>query len=132
MQWPGSARLPNRQRESVGPDSLKIFVGGLDPFSGMDPAMQFGPGHNERFIWLEAVDRQRNIARRYSVALTKDVFEISIFEFSWGRIGTRGQSRTVSLAQGCEADRFIAPLLRRRAGAPRRIGVAYREMAQSA
>ena len=91
-------------------------------------AMQFGPGHNERFIWLEAIDRPRNIARRYSVALTRDLFGRSIVEFSWGRIGTRGQSRTVSFAQGSEAERFIALLLRRRAGAPRRIGVAYREV----
>ena len=98
----------------------------------MHAAMQFGPGHNERFIWLEAVDWSRNIARRYSVALTKDLFGSSIVEFSWGRIGTRGQSRTVSFAQGSEADRFIAQLLRRRAGAPRRIGVAYREVAQLA
>lgn len=94
--------------------------------------MQFGPGHNERFIWLEAVDQQRNIARRYSVALTRDLCGSSIVAFSWGRIGTRGPSRTVSFAQGSEAERFIALLLRRRAGAPRRIGVAYREMAQSA
>ena len=98
----------------------------------MHPAMQFGPGDNERFIWLEAVDRPRNIARRYSVALTKDLFGSSIVEISWGRIGTRGQSRTVSFAQGSEADRFIVRLLRRRAGAPKRIGVAYREVAQLA
>lgn len=94
----------------------------------MHAAMQLEPGHNERFIWLEAVDRPRNIARRYSVALTKDLFGSAIVEFSWGRIGTRGQSRTVSFAQGSEADRFIAQLLRRRAGAPMRIGVAYREV----
>ena len=94
--------------------------------------MQFGPGHNERFIRLEAVDRQRNIARRYSVALTKDLFGSSIVEFSWGRIGTRGLSRRVSFAQSSEADRFIVRLLRRRAGAPKRIGVAYREVAQLA
>ena len=96
----------------------------------MHTAMQFGPGHNERFIWLEAVDPPRIIARRYSVALTKDLFGSSIVEFSWGRIGTRGQSRRVSFAQRRDADRFIARSLRRRAGAPKRIGVAYREVAQ--
>lgn len=96
----------------------------------MHPAMQFGPGYNERFIWLEAVDRQRNIARRYSVALTNDLFGSSIVEFSWGRIGTRGQSRTVSFAQPRDADRFVAKLLRRRAGALKRIGVAYIEVPQ--
>ena len=94
----------------------------------MHAAMPSGLGHTERFIWLEAVDRPRNIARRYSVALTKDLFGSSIVEFSWGRIGTRGQSRTVSFAQGSEAERFIALLWRRRAGAPRWTGVAYREV----
>ena len=95
-------------------------------------AMQFGPSHNERFIWLEAVDRTLNVARRYSVALTKDLFGSSIVEFSWGRIGTRGQSRRVSFAQRRDADRFVAQLLRRRAGAPKRIGVAYCEVPQAA
>ena len=98
----------------------------------MHAAMLFGPGHNERFIWLEAVDRPRNIARRYSVALTKDLFGSSIVEFSWGRIGTRGQSRRVSFAQLRDADRFVSQLLRRRAGAPKRIGVAYCEVPQAA
>ena len=98
----------------------------------MHAAMQLGPGHNECFIWLEAVDRPRNIARRYSVALSRDLFGSSIVEFSWGRIGTRGQSRRVSFAQLRDADRFVAQLLRRRAGAPKRIGVAYREVPQGA
>lgn len=94
--------------------------------------MQFGPSHNECFIWLEAIDRPRNIARRYSVALSRDLLGSSIVEFSWGHIGTRGQSRRVSFAQLRDADRFVAQLLRRRAGAPKRIGVAYREVPQSA
>ena len=98
----------------------------------MHAAMQLGPSHNERLIWLEVVDRPRNIARRYSVALTRDLFGSSIVESSWGRIGTRGQSCTVSFAQGSEAERFVALLLRRRAGAPKRIGVAYREVTQLA
>ena len=98
----------------------------------MHAAMQLGSGHNDCFIWLEAVDRPRNIARRYSVALSRDLFGGSIVEFSWGRIGTRGQSRRVSFAQLRDADRFVAQLLRRRAGAPKRIGVAYIEVPQSA
>ena len=80
--------------------------------------------------WLEAVDRSRNIARQYSVALSQDMFGISIVEFSWSRIGTRGQSRRVSFAKQRDAERFVAQLLRRRAGAPKRIGVAYHEVQQ--
>ena len=43
------------------------------------------------FVWLEAVCGERNIARRYTVALSRDLFGASIVEFAWGRIGTRGQ-----------------------------------------
>ena len=87
--------------------------------------MHPGTALDDRFIWLETVDRPRNIARRYAIALSQDLFGSAIVEFSWGRIGTRGQGRTVSFAQRSDAERFVAQLLRRRAGAPKRIGVAY-------
>ena len=87
--------------------------------------MHPGTGLDDRFLWLEAVDHSRNIARRYAIALSQDLFSSAIVEFSWGRIGTRGQSRTVSFAVRQDADRFVARLLRRRAGAPKRIGIAY-------
>jgi predicted DNA-binding WGR domain protein len=80
-----------------------------------------------REVWLEAVDRERNIARRYSVFQTSDLFGHTIVEYAWARIGTRGQGRTVSFSHAQDADHFVSALLRRRAGAPKRIGVAYRE-----
>ena len=80
------------------------------------------------FVWLEAVCGERNIARRYTVAISRDLFGASIVEFAWGRIGTRGQGRAVSFASEGEASRFARQLLRRRASAPRRIGVPYREV----
>ena len=83
----------------------------------------------DRFIWLEAVDRPRNVARRYAIATCADLVGAIIVQFAWGRIGTRGQSRTVSFVDQPEADRFVRLLLRRRAGAKARIGVAYREVA---
>lgn len=83
----------------------------------------------DRFIWLEAVDRPRNVARRYAIATSADLFGATIVQFAWGRIGARGQSRTVSFVDQAEADRFVRQLLRRRAGAKARIGVAYREVA---
>ena len=88
------------------------------------------PAHGS-FIWLEAVCAKRNMARRYTVALSRDLFGVSIVEFAWGRIGTRGQGRAVSFASEDEASRFVRQLLRRRASAPMRIGVAYREVALS-
>lgn len=81
------------------------------------------------FVWLEAVCGERNIARRYTVALSQDLFGASIVEFAWGRIGTKGQGRAVSFACADEASRFARHLLRRRASAPKRIGVPYREVA---
>ncbi|WP_230487970.1 WGR domain-containing protein [Novosphingobium sp. ES2-1] len=81
------------------------------------------------FVWLEAVCGERNIARRYTVALSQDLFGASIVDFAWGRIGSRGQGRAVSFASEDEAARFARQLLRRRASAPKRIGVPYREVA---
>jgi predicted DNA-binding WGR domain protein len=80
------------------------------------------------FIWLEAVCAERNVARRYAVALSRDLFGTSIVEFAWGRIGTKGQGRAVSFACEQEAACFARQLLRRRASAPKRIGVPYREV----
>ena len=80
------------------------------------------------FVWLEAVCGERNIARRYTVTLSRDLFGASIVEFAWGRIGTRGQGRAVSFVSEDEASRFAGHLLRRRASAPKRIGVPYREV----
>ncbi len=81
---------------------------------------------DEQFLWLEAIDRDRNIARRYSIAVSQDLFGTAIVAFAWGRIGTRGQSRTISFAAADDAQRFVKQLLRRRAGARKRIGVGYR------
>jgi predicted DNA-binding WGR domain protein len=79
-------------------------------------------------IWLEAVCAERNVARHYTVAISCDLFGASIVEFAWGRIGTRGQGRAVSFACEDDAARFARQSLRRRASAPKRIGVPYREV----
>ena len=84
--------------------------------------------NNGSFVWLEAVCGERNIARRYTIALSRDLFGASIVEFAWGRIGSRGQGRAVSFESEDEASRFARQLLRRRASAPKRIGVPYREV----
>lgn len=43
------------------------------------------------FLWLEGGCAERSVARRYTAALSRDLFSASIVEFAWGRIGTRGQ-----------------------------------------
>ena len=116
----------NRLRESVPFNGFKIPVGSRDPSCGIHARMDTLT--HGSFIWLEALCAERNIARRYTVALSRDLYGASIVEFAWGRIGTKGQGRAVSFASEDEASRFARQLLRRRASAPKRIGVPYREV----
>ncbi len=83
---------------------------------------------SDLFIWLEATDRDRNIARRYTIDASRDLFGATIVEYSWGRIGRRGQGRKLSFSDRDRADRFVTALLSRRRSSYRRIGVAYREV----
>lgn len=75
---------------------------------------------------LEARDPARNVARRWGVALGQDLFGWTIVEWRWGRIGTAGQRRRLAFEREEDARRLVRRLLARRAGAKRRIGVAYR------
>lgn len=76
-------------------------------------------------IHLVAIDSARNIRRRWSVSVIRDLFGQVMVETCWGRIGARGRSLTRSFADETQATRHIAALLARRASAVRRIGVAY-------
>lgn len=127
MQWPGTARLHNRQRDSVRPRLIQHsrWRAGSRLRHARGHAVWSG---SQRTLHLARSHRQ---VAQHCPALFGGLDQgpvWTLIEFSWRRIGTRGQSRTVSFAQGSEAERFIALLLRRRAGAPRRIGVAYREV----
>lgn len=77
-------------------------------------------------LCLEARDPARNVARRWGVALRRDLFGWTIVEWRWGRIGTAGQMRSLGFEREEEARRLVRRLLARRAGAKRRIGVDYR------
>ncbi|MGL5840145.1 MAG: WGR domain-containing protein [Sphingorhabdus sp.] len=74
---------------------------------------------------LQALDPSRNIARGYRIEASIDLFGHWIVDLHWGRIGTRGQGRTVSFADGGKAEAFIRKVLQRRASAPKRIGINY-------
>jgi predicted DNA-binding WGR domain protein len=76
-------------------------------------------------IRLQAIDHGRNIARRYAIEASPDLFGHWIVALHWGRIGTKGQSRICSFAKQPDAARFVRTTLRRRASAQKRIGVAY-------
>ena len=75
---------------------------------------------------LLAVDHNRNIARRYAMELSEDLFGVHILETAWGRVGGWTAAKRVSFAERSDAERVVAGHLRRRASAERRIGVAYR------
>lgn len=74
---------------------------------------------------LEALDRDRNVARAYRIMATRDLFGHTIVELRWGRIGRCGTGLTVSFACEEAARRFIRRTLVKRASAPKRIGVSY-------
>ena len=76
-------------------------------------------------INLCALDPERNIAREYYIEATSDLFGHWIIELRWGRIGTRGQTRSLSFDRQDAAQKFIRQTLVRRSGAKKRIGVPY-------
>lgn len=72
-----------------------------------------------------ARDLPRNINRRYAIEASVDLFGAHIVDTSWGRAGTWGQSRRFVYDSADEAQRAVTAHLRRRARAPRRIGISY-------
>lgn len=58
----------------------------------------------------------------------RDLFGRVVVETAWGRIGAPGRTLTRSFVREDDACRYVRALLRRRAGAPRRIGTDYRRL----
>lgn len=79
-------------------------------------------------ISLRAVDPARKIARHYQIDISTDLFGLWVVDYRWGRIGTAGQARRASFPVADEAQDFVRELIRRRAGAKRRIGVSYQRV----
>ncbi|MGA9866556.1 MAG: WGR domain-containing protein, partial [Acetobacteraceae bacterium] len=75
---------------------------------------------------LEARAPARRCHRAYEIVGGQDLFGAWLVEMRYGRIGSLGQSRTRSFGDVDEAVALVAACLRKRATAPRRIGVAYR------
>lgn len=76
-------------------------------------------------VELIARDPARNIHRRYAIEANPDLFGAIVVRTSWGRIGARGQEKTVSFDVIEDAERHVRGTLRRRATSPKRNGVAY-------
>jgi hypothetical protein len=77
-------------------------------------------------ITLEARNPARRCSQHYRVEAGTDLFGSWVVEISYGRIGTAGWSRSYVVRDEGEARHLAQSILKRRATAPRRIGVAYR------
>ncbi len=74
---------------------------------------------------LEACDPARNLRRAYTLEAGRDLFGAWLVAIAYGRIGCPGRRLIYVLATEAEACRVVRARLRRRASAPRRLGVAY-------
>jgi WGR domain-containing protein len=75
---------------------------------------------------LEACDPERNRWRSYRVQAGQDLFGTWLVAVTFGRIGSpRSRTRTYVVHDEAGAQRLARACLRRRASAPRRIGVEY-------
>jgi predicted DNA-binding WGR domain protein len=77
-------------------------------------------------IRLEARSLARRCHRAHEVAVSADLFGAWLVEMSYGRIGALGRTKTRSFRSADDAAAQVKTCLRKRASAPRRIGVAYR------
>jgi predicted DNA-binding WGR domain protein len=77
-------------------------------------------------IKLEARSPAHRCHRAYEIAVSADLFGAWLVEMSYGRIGTFGRVKARSFSTADAAAVEVKACLRKRASAPRRIGVAYR------
>lgn len=80
-------------------------------------------------IALEARNPQRNCLRAWRLSLECDLLGDWVVRVGYGRIGRPGRELTHVFAAKGEAIAHARLALRRRAGAPRRIGTPYRTVA---
>ena len=76
-------------------------------------------------VALEARSPARRCLRAYEIEVTEDLFGAWLLRISYGRIGTPGRTKVRSFQTDIEAAAQLGTCLRKRASAPRRIGVAY-------
>ncbi|HCB75228.1 MAG TPA: hypothetical protein DEP91_03520 [Sphingomonas bacterium] len=74
---------------------------------------------------LVAVAPARDIHRRWSLVVNRDLFGTILVETAWGRIGSRGRQLIKSFADEAAALHYVRGLLARRRTAERRLGVGY-------
>jgi len=77
-------------------------------------------------IELHAINPAKNNFRFYRIESGLDLFGDFLVVIRFGRIGTRGSSRTFVVENADEARLMVAECMKKRQTAPRRIGVEYR------
>ena len=77
-------------------------------------------------ILLEACDPERNRWRSYRIMAGQDLFGDWVVELTYGRIGSRGHTKTVAVDNEAAARRYVQTCLRKRETAPKRIGIDYK------
>lgn len=75
---------------------------------------------------LEARSPELGRFRAYRLEAGTDLLGEWLVRVTYGRIGTRGRLVQYVVGNETEARKLVTKTLRRRAGAPKRIGVAYR------
>ncbi len=73
----------------------------------------------------QAIDRNRNIARDYSLVVSTDLFGWTIVQKRWGRIGGKARVQSLAFATRDEAAQAVKEIKARRATAKQRIGTGY-------
>lgn len=82
-----------------------------------------------RRVHMEAQDPARNRFRRWELEAAEDLFGVWIVQVNFGRIGSTGRTFARSFTDHLTAGRYVRAAIARRRSAPRRIGVAYRVIA---
>jgi hypothetical protein len=93
-----------------------------------DPNLFDKPGHPKQAA-VKAIQRLVGAGQRVpdlEIELGMDLFGAWMVEMSYGRIGASGRTKVRSYSTTEEAQAQVRACLRKRATAPRRIGVAYR------
>jgi predicted DNA-binding WGR domain protein len=116
------ARMQQRRTSSHWMACRRYFLSNPRPISGIarkDSVTSLS-------IKLEARSAVHCCFRAYQIDVDTDLFGVWLVEMSYGRIGGLGRSkiRSFTTIEGAQAQ--VHACLRKRATAPRRIGVAYR------
>ncbi len=77
-------------------------------------------------LHLEACDPTRNIRRSHSITGGQDLFGDRIIAMNYGRVSSRGATKTVLLFDEAATRRYLQKCLKKQENATKRIGIDYK------